>query len=57
MIRSAFVFGSIARSEEKADSDIDLMVIGNIGLRQISSLTSGIFDRVGRAVECGKSMV
>jgi len=49
-IRSAFVFGSIARGEEKADSDIDLMVIGNIGLRQISALTSPLVDQIGREI-------
>ncbi len=47
---SAFVFGSIARSEEKADSDIDLMVIGNMGLRQISALTSRLVDQIGREI-------
>ena len=46
----AFIFGSIARNEEKAESDIDLMVIGNIGLRKISHLLSGMTEKLGREI-------
>ena len=49
-IRVAFVFGSIARGEEKAGSDVDLMVIGQLGLRDLSRLLSGIEKKVGREV-------
>src|SRR5215210_4990036 len=35
-VLAVFIFGSVARSEEKAESDIDLMVIGTIGLRKVS---------------------
>src|SRR4030042_3207551 len=35
-IHVAFVFGSIARGEEKAGSDVDLMVIGQLGLQDLS---------------------
>jgi predicted nucleotidyltransferase/predicted transcriptional regulator len=49
-IRVAFVFGSIARGEEKAGSDVDLMVIGRLGLRNLSRLLSGIEDKIGREV-------
>ena len=49
-IRVAFVFGSIARSEEKAGSDVDLMVIGQIGLRDLSRLLSGMEEKIGREV-------
>jgi len=49
-IKIAFVFGSVARNEETADSDIDLMVIGNIGLRKVSSLLSGVTEKVGREI-------
>jgi len=49
-IRVAFVFGSVARSAEKAHSDVDLMVIGSIGLRQLTKLLSGVSARVGREV-------
>ena len=46
----AFVFGSIAEGREKAHSDVDLMVIGSIGLRKLTSLLSGISDELGREI-------
>jgi len=49
-IRVAFVFGSIPRGEEKAGSDVDLMVIGQLGLRDLSRLLSGIEEKIGREV-------
>jgi predicted nucleotidyltransferase len=49
-IRLAFVFGSIARSDGKAGSDVDLMVIGTISLRQLGKLLSGIGTKLGREV-------
>jgi uncharacterized protein len=49
-IRVAFVFGSIALGEEKAGSDVDLMVIGRLGLRDLSRLLSGVEEKIGREV-------
>jgi predicted nucleotidyltransferase len=49
-IRCAFVFGSLATGTEKATSDIDLMVIGELGLRPLSALLSGVGSRLGREV-------
>ena len=49
-IRLAFVFGSVARGEEKADSDIDLMVIGKTGLRAVTGLLAGVSDQIGREI-------
>jgi predicted nucleotidyltransferase len=49
-IRVAFVFGSLARGEEKAGSDVDLMVIGQLGLRDLSGLLSGIEEKIGREI-------
>jgi predicted nucleotidyltransferase len=49
-IRVAFVFGSIASGEEKAGSDVDLMAIGQLGLRDLSRLLSGIEEKLGREV-------
>jgi predicted nucleotidyltransferase/DNA-binding HxlR family transcriptional regulator len=49
-IRLAFVFGSIVRGEEKAGSDVDLMVVGQLGLRDLSRLLSGIEEKIGREV-------
>jgi len=49
-IRCAFVFGSVASGTSTAESDIDLMVIGEIGLRGLSALLSGLATRVGREI-------
>jgi predicted nucleotidyltransferase len=49
-IRCAFVFGSMASGTAEAKSDIDLMVIGEIGLRKVSTLLSGVGNKLGRVV-------
>ena len=49
-IQIAFVFGSVARGQERADSDVDLMVIGNLGLRGLSHLLSSIPDVIRREI-------
>ena len=49
-VKVAFVFGSLASSREKAASDVDLMVIGTIGLRALSSWLSGVSEQIGREI-------
>jgi len=49
-IEVAFIFGSLARSKERAESDVDLMVIGTIGLRALSSWLSGVSEQIGREI-------
>ena len=49
-IKIAFVFGSIARHDEKAGSDVDLMVIGRLGLRKLTGLLDGISEQIGREI-------
>ncbi len=49
-VRVAFVFGSLAINKERAASDVDLMVIGNIGLRTLSKWLSGVSDQIGREI-------
>ncbi len=49
-IRMAFVFGSVAEGTERAESDVDVMVIGDAGLRRVSALLQGVSERVGREV-------
>ena len=46
----AFVYGSIARREEHAASDVDLMVIGNVGLGDLAPSLRKVEKRVGREV-------
>jgi predicted nucleotidyltransferase len=49
-IRVAFVYGSMARSEERSASDVDLMVIGSVGLSQIAPVLKKAEVSLGRAV-------
>ena len=49
-IEFAFIFGSFATGKENSHSDIDLMVIGNLGLRNVVSLLSGISEKTGREI-------
>jgi len=49
-IKCAFVFGSVARGEEKAGSDIDLMVIGDVGLREVVAMLDGVAEKIGREI-------
>lgn len=47
-VRLAFVFGSVASGTESADSDIDLMLIGSIGSRELSTILAPLGREVGR---------
>jgi predicted nucleotidyltransferase len=49
-IRLAFVFGSLARGEEQAASDLDLMVLGSLTLRQLARRLSGVAGKIGREI-------
>ena len=49
-IEVVFVFGSFANGEESANSDIDLLIIGDIGLRAVSRLLSGISEKIEREI-------
>jgi predicted nucleotidyltransferase len=49
-ISCAFVYGSVARSEERAASDVDLMVIGKGGLAELSPALRKAEKRLGREI-------
>ena len=49
-VRLAFIFGSAARGEQDADSDIDLMVIGDVSLRELSPGLKRAERELGRQV-------
>lgn len=49
-IEVAFVFGSIARREERADSDIDIMVVGEVGRREMAPQMSPLSGMLCREV-------
>jgi predicted nucleotidyltransferase len=46
----AFVYGSVARREERAASDVDLLVIGDVGLAELAPSLRKAEARLGREV-------
>ena len=49
-VRIAFIFGSLAAGQEKAGSDVDLMVIGTASLRRLAQLLAGTAGKIGREI-------
>jgi DNA-binding transcriptional ArsR family regulator len=49
-IRWAFVYGSVARGDEQSSSDVDLMVIGGVGLADLPPMLGRVRERLGRDV-------
>ncbi|MBN1472235.1 MAG: nucleotidyltransferase domain-containing protein [Syntrophaceae bacterium] len=50
VIKFAFVFGSIAAGKENPESDIDLFIIGDIGLRAVSKLLKEPSQKISREI-------
>ena len=44
------LFGSYAYGNPKPESDVDLMVIGAVGLRAVTKLLSGLSETLGREI-------
>ena len=49
-IRWAFVYGSVARAEVRSASDVDLMVVGSVGLADLVSALRKAERRLGRPI-------
>ncbi len=49
-VHLAFVFGSLADGGAKGDSDIDLLVVGDIGLRETVRRLENAQERLGREI-------
>jgi len=49
-IRVAFIFGSMGRGEERAGSDIDLIVIGDVGFAEVVKLLHASQSVLGREI-------
>ena len=47
-VRVAFVFGSMAPGQAGAGSDVDLRVVGGVGLRRLTQLLTGVTEQLGR---------
>ena len=46
----AFVYGSIARGQDLSDSDVDLLVVGRLGLADLAPALTQLEDQLGRPV-------
>ncbi len=49
-IRLAFIFGSYASGEFRPESDVDLMVIGDVEFQDLISAIHGIQEKTGREI-------
>jgi predicted nucleotidyltransferase len=49
-VRLAFVYGSIARGEATMTSDIDLMVVGDVGFGEVVKALETVQRRLGREI-------
>ena len=49
-IECAFIFGSFAKGEERSHSDIDLIIIGAVGLRILSSKFKELTEKTQREI-------
>ena len=49
-IEYAFIYGSYARGKERADSDVDLMIIGDINLDKLDLLINDLEKEINRSI-------
>ncbi len=49
-LKIAFIYGSLARSEEAAESDVDVMVLGNVSTMELSPKLRAVEVAVGRQI-------
>jgi predicted nucleotidyltransferase len=49
-IEAAFIFGSMAKDKESSESDLDLVVVGEIRMRALTKLLSGVQETIGREI-------
>src|SRR5437016_8773401 len=49
-VRVAFIYGSVAQGTETATSDIDVMIIGDVGFSEVTSHLSAVESKLGREV-------
>lgn len=46
----AFVYGSVAAGEDDALSDVDLMLVGEVDLLELSAVVSQLEEQLGREI-------
>ena len=46
----AFIYGSYAKGEEKVESDVDLLIIGDVNMDRLDFLLSNLENKLGREI-------
>ena len=49
-IQAAFVYGSVARGDENAGSDVDVMIVGDVGFAEIIAALAPAQDALARTI-------
>lgn len=49
-VRLALIYGSIARSANRAGSDVDVLVVGSLEFEQVLALLRPVEERIGREI-------
>jgi predicted nucleotidyltransferase len=49
-ISLAFIYGSYAKGKERVNSDVDLMIIGNVDMDRLDILLGGLEKKLGREI-------
>jgi len=49
-VQLAFIFGSVGAGKARPDSDLDLFVVGDVGLRTLVKRLGGMSERAGRVI-------
>ena len=49
-IEFAFIYGSFAKGEEKADSDVDLLIVGDVDMDRLDSNLGKLEKMLGREI-------
>lgn len=49
-IRVALIFGSVARGEARPGSDVDLLLVGDLGFAEVVKAVHAAQERIGREI-------
>jgi predicted nucleotidyltransferase len=49
-VSTAFIFGSIAKGTSRYDSDVDLMLVGDVSIGEVSLVMKNVESVIGRAI-------
>ena len=56
-IEFAAVYGSVAKGTDHARSDVDLLIVGALGMEQATAAVAPIEERIDREIDLGARLV